>query len=316
MQPAVCPEQVAVIGGAHQHRVVRAALGDRPADPIDRPVDLGVQPVVQVAIALRVAAVGPVDHRRRAVAGGVGLPERDLRGRFARQVLVGRGRRRYVRRIQWRGLHRAATHPAREKHDVVRVDEAGYQQERTSCERIAGATACVPVDQPGDDAVGNQRVAAQAGITRQRTVWLRTDPAREAKRPKGIGVQVTPHRGVVDDAVLVVGGQHAPVGVVDVGVRDVPFAVVVGVVARGAKPVAHGRHLAGPQPAHARIVGHLAQAVGLRDAVQVRIVPGENRWATGRAGQRAGVVPGKADAMLVEPPAAVQRSLAPGEHLG
>ena len=181
---------------------------------------------------------------------------------------------------------------------------------------IAGATAGITVDQPGDDAVGDQRVAAQTGITRQRAVRLRTNPSRKAKRAKRIGVQIALHRVVVDGAARVVGRQHSPVGVVYVGVRDVPFAVVVGVVARGAEPVAHGGHLAGPQPAHARIVGHLAEAIGLGDAVQIRVVPGENRWATGRAGQRAGVVPGKADAVLVEPLAAVQSPVPPGEHLG
>ena len=98
--------------------------------------------------------------------------------------------------------------------------------------------------------------------------------------------------------------------------RDVPFAVVVGVVSRGAEPVAQRRHLTLAQPAHARVVGHLAEAVGLGDAMQVGVMPGENGWATGRAGQRAGVVPRKTDAVLVEPLAAVQRSVAPGEHLG
>ena len=212
MQPAVGAEQVAVIGGAHQHRIVRPALGDRPPDPVDRPVHLGVQPVVQVAVALRVAAVGPVDHRRRAVAGGVGLPERDLCGGLARQVLVGGGRRGHVRRIQRRGLQRAAAHPAREQHDVVRVDEAGHQQERTQRVRIAGAATRVTIGEPRDDAVGDQRIAPHAGVARQRAVRLRADPPREAKRAKGIGVEIALHRGGVDDTVLVVGRQHAPVG--------------------------------------------------------------------------------------------------------
>ena len=85
VQPAVGAEQLAVVGGAHQHRVVGAAFGDGAADPVDRRVDLGVQPVVEVAVALRVALVGPADGRRRAVAGVVGLAERDLRGRLGRR---------------------------------------------------------------------------------------------------------------------------------------------------------------------------------------------------------------------------------------
>ena len=39
MQPAVRTQQVAVIGGAHQHRVVGATLGDSAAYPVDRVVN-------------------------------------------------------------------------------------------------------------------------------------------------------------------------------------------------------------------------------------------------------------------------------------
>jgi hypothetical protein len=46
VQPAVGAEQVAVVGGAHDHGVVGAAVGDGPAHPVERAVDLGVQPVV------------------------------------------------------------------------------------------------------------------------------------------------------------------------------------------------------------------------------------------------------------------------------
>ena len=97
-------EQVAVIGGAHQHRVVGslggAALGDRAAHPVDRRVHLGVQPVVQVAVGLCVVTIGALDHPSRAVSGVVGLPERYLRSGFGGQVLVcGRGGR-HVRWVQ------------------------------------------------------------------------------------------------------------------------------------------------------------------------------------------------------------------------
>src|SRR5271156_244682 len=50
--------------------------------------------------------------------------------------------------------------------------------------------------------------------------------------------------------------------------------------------------------------------------MQVGVVPGENGWATGRAGQRTGVVPRETDAVLLEPLPPVQRSVAPREHLG
>ena len=128
------------------------------------------------------------------------------------------------------------------------------------------------------------------------------DPAGETVRAERIGVEVSLHGGGVDDAVVVVGGQRlAGRRVVEVGVRDVPLAVVVGVVAGGAEPVAEGGHLAAAQPAHPRIVEALADAVGLGDAVQVGVLAGEDRRAARHAGQRAGVVAAEADAVLVEP---------------
>jgi hypothetical protein len=59
----------------------------------------------------------------------------------------------------------------------------------------------------------------------------------------------------------------------------------VDVVSGGAEPVAEGGHLALAEPAHPGVVEHLADAVGLGDAVQVGVVPGENRWAAGYAGE-------------------------------
>ena len=130
------------------------------------------------------------------------------------------------------------------------VDEAGHQQERAQRRGVAGAAARVAVLEPGHHAVGDQRVAPDAGIGERGSVGFGADPAREAVRGEGIGVQVAAHRTVVDDAVVVVGGQGSSgFGVDQVGVRDVPFAVVVGVVAGRAEPVAEGGDLAGTQPA-------------------------------------------------------------------
>ena len=50
VQAAVGAQQFAVVGGEHQHGVGRAAVGDGPPDLVDRRVDLGVQPVVEVAV--------------------------------------------------------------------------------------------------------------------------------------------------------------------------------------------------------------------------------------------------------------------------
>ncbi len=197
------------------------------------------------------------------------------------------------------------------------IDEAGHQQERAQRFGIACAAPCIAVFQPGDDAVGDQRVTPDTGVGQQRAVRLRADPPRKPERRKRIRVQVALHGGVVDDAVVVVGRQRSAGGRVgEVRVRDVPFPVVVGVVSRRAEPVAQRGHLAPAEPPHAGVVIGLADAVGLGDAVQVGVVPGEDRRAAGHAGQRAGVMPAETDAVLVEPLAACQRPVAPCEHLG
>ena len=52
-----------------------------------------------------------------------------------------------------------------------------------------------------------------------------------------------------------------------------------------------------------RVVGHLAEPVGLGDPVHVRVLAGEQRGPAGHAGERPGVVAGEGDAVLVEPAA-------------
>ncbi len=63
-------------------------------------VDLGVQPVVQVAVALGVAVVDALDRRGGAVAGVVRLAEGDLGGRLGAQVFIGGGCGGHRRRVQ------------------------------------------------------------------------------------------------------------------------------------------------------------------------------------------------------------------------
>jgi hypothetical protein len=73
-----------------------------------------------------------------------------------------------------------------------------------------------------------------------------SDPSGEPVRTEWIRVEILLHGSVVDDAVVVVGGQRGAGGrILEVGVGDVPLAVVVGVVAGGAEPVAQRRHLTG-----------------------------------------------------------------------
>jgi hypothetical protein len=154
VQPAVRAQQIAVVGGAHQHGVIRTA-GDCAPDPVDRGVNLGMKAVVKVAVALAVALIDLLDRSGRTVAGVVGLAERDLCGRFGAQILIGGGCRRHRRRIQVRGLQRAAQHPRREQHDVMRVDETRHQQEGPQRRFVTGAAAGVAILQPGHHPVGD-----------------------------------------------------------------------------------------------------------------------------------------------------------------
>ena len=95
-----CAQQFAVVGGADQHRI-RRARKDCAAHPVDRAVDFGVQPVVEVAVALGVAVIDLLIAAAGSAAGVVG-PEGDLRGGFAQ--ILGGGRRQDVRRIPWEGF--------------------------------------------------------------------------------------------------------------------------------------------------------------------------------------------------------------------
>ena len=101
MQTAVCTQQISVVGCADQDGVVRTVLGDCPAHPVHRPVDLGVQSVVQVAVALAIATVDLLDPGARSVPRVVRLPEGDLGGGFLAQILAGRRRRRDVWGVEW-----------------------------------------------------------------------------------------------------------------------------------------------------------------------------------------------------------------------
>ena len=92
-------EQITVVGGAHENRIVRSA-GHRAADPVERGIYLGMKAVVEIAVALTVAVVNGLDRRSRPVPGVIRLPEGDLGGRLGAQVFIGRGRRLNRRGIQ------------------------------------------------------------------------------------------------------------------------------------------------------------------------------------------------------------------------
>ncbi len=177
-----------------------------------------------------------------------------------------------------------------------------------------GATG-VAIVEPGDDAVGDERVAADAGVAQLSAVRFGADPAGESVRVEDVGATVLLDAVREDVAVVVVGVDTVAVGIVKVGVADVPFAVVVGVVARGAEPVAERGHLALTEPAHARIVGHLAEAVGLGHAVDLGVLPGEERRATRHAREGTGVVATEGDGVVLEPGCSGKGRTPPGSDV-
>ena len=117
------------------------------------------------------------------------------------------------------------------------------------------------------------------------------NPAAEAEGIELVGLLVglnarRDHRpaviGGLEPFVTARGGQ--------VGVGDMPLAAVVGVVATGSKPVPHGWHVGGIQPAHRRVVVGLGQAIGFGHPMQGGVVPSEQGGPAGQAGSGSGVV--------------------------
>ncbi len=76
----------------------------------------------------------------------------------------------------------------------------------------------------------------------------------------------------------------------EVGVGDVPLAPIVRLVAAGAEPVAQGRHRVRVQPPHPGVGVLLGDPVGLRGAVQRRVLPGEQRRPARQARRRPRIV--------------------------
>ena len=323
VQAAVGAEKVAVVGGAHDDAVVATLIdrgGDRTTNLIDRAVDLGMQPVVQVAIFLRLLRIGRCDCADRPVARRVRLTVRDLGRWLACKILVGGRRFRHMRWVKRASIERVtASRPCREEHDVVRVDEARHQQERTLCIGVTGGTSGVAIFEPVDDPFGDQGVASKPAVGEATAVRFGADPTVETKRVEWIRGAVLLDSRCINIALAVVGLDPAaivrPANMVEVGVADVPLAVVVRVVARSTEPVAERRHFALGQPAEPRVVSHLAEPVGLRDAVDIGVLAGEDRWTTGHAGQRSGVVPVEVHSIVVKPPATAEGSAPPGKDI-
>ena len=89
-------------------------------------------------------------------------------------------------------------------------------------------------------------------------------------------------REITDPALLAI-SQALAVRRIEVGVRDVPPALVEGPVSARAEPVAERRDGVGRQPEHLLgVVGGFRESVGLRDAVQGWVVSCQQRRAARR----------------------------------
>ena len=157
---------------------------------------------------------------------------------------------------------------------VVRV------QERADREPRLIALVAVQALQQLDRLVRGEDVLDRAGVVLAEPVRLRADPFREAELVEEIRVQVALDVLLLRLAVVVDREQVAVAVVgIEVCVRGMPLALVVRPVAAGPEPVAHRRHVVRRQPEHVVAVVALGQSRRLRDAVQRRVVPCQQRGA-------------------------------------
>ena len=268
-----------MVGGEDDDGVVgHARRVQRVEDVHDRRVDELHQVVVETPV--RIVGRLLVEHLRPQVE------ELPLRSRTPGERVGLRRRRRDV----GHGVvgpvvpQDVVPRPSRER-DVVRVHERGDREPWP-----IGAVGRELREQLGD-LFGVEAVLDDPAVRLRHAVWLAADPAGEAERIETIGAAVRVDRAVVDTAVRVVRRQAlVGAGNQDVCVRDVPLAAVVRAVAGRAEPVAHRGHRARVEPRHQRVARLLGQAVGVGDAVQRRVLPGEQRRPAREARGRPGIV--------------------------
>ena len=140
-------------------------VGHRSPNTIERSIDFGMQPVVQVAVLLRSFGIGAHDGTNRSVTRRVSVTEGDLCRGFGCQILVLGRRLGHVRWGERRRFEWAATaSPRRKKHDVVRVHEACDQQKWSQRVGVSDGSFCITILEPRHHAIGDQRIATHPGI--------------------------------------------------------------------------------------------------------------------------------------------------------
>ena len=129
------------------------------------------------------------------------------------------------------------------------VDEACDEQEGTQGVCVSCRSPAVTVLQPGDYSVCDEWIASEAAVGEWGTMGFGAYPTGKAEGVERIGCAVCVDGFLVDLAGGVVGCKNLAGVLVDqVGVGDVPLAVVMGVVAAGPEPVTERGYLAGTQP--------------------------------------------------------------------
>ena len=212
---------------------------------------------------------------------------------FGGQVLFLRRRRGNVRhRIEV--VAKALSQGDNAEHrDVVRVEEGAHREPR----RLV--PVLIQPLQQRDRFVRREGISCRSRVLVAQTVRLRADPLRRAVGIEQVRLEVCSDVLCVHVAVFVQSLEITlAVGRGEVRVRDVPFAFVESPVAASPEPVPDGGDRVGREPEHFRAVGALCEAIGLRDAVQRRVLARHNRCAAGGTGRRHGVVTFERDARI------------------
>ena len=253
-----------MVGGEHHDGVVgHARRVERFEDAPDRLIDQLLQRVVEAPVPL--VGLLLVDHLPPEL-GPLLLTGRAARERVGLRRRFGNRRHRVIGRRQLPDLIR---------HHAVCRDVVGIHERRDREPRPV--VACLrELTEELHHLLREHSVAHRAALGPGRAVRLTADPPGEPERVEPVGLAIGGDR-LRDRVPVDVGGHQALVAPRDeqVGEGDVPLPPVVRLVPAGAEPVAERRHRVGIQPHHGRVVVLLRRPVGLRHAVQRRVLTGE-----------------------------------------
>ena len=128
----------------------------------------------------------------------------------------------------------------------MRIDETCDQQKWLEGISVTISTPLIPIVEPTDDSGCDQRVAGETAIREEPSVRLRPNPARKAKWVERVRIEVAIDVVMKYLAISSVRRKRFSIVVEQVGVGDVPFPVVVGVIAGRSEPMTESGYLAFP----------------------------------------------------------------------